>query len=513
MRKPEDKAKEVQGARERLGTREGREEREERETLTMAEAIARLKTTRATFYRWLRAGRIKGMKVGRQWRFYARDVERFLEGKGPRVDPPAGLGPLLGVLEAQVAERQGGVEPEAEDGDDAARAVRLMVRLAWVARASHLHLEPTPEGGRLRLRIDGVLHEVATVDNRLMPVLVHAWKALTSCDVTVKGLPQDGRAVCRLLAREAEDEVDLRACFMPGMEGEGVTVRLLDRATEPLRLDRLPYSDAVRDAFRRALSAMQGLVVVTGPVGSGKTTTVYACLAEIITPERKVMTLEDPVSLSLPGAVQAQVRPQHGLTMPHLLRPMLRSDADAIMVDAVRDRETLVVMLQAALEGRLVLTCLHAGEAVAALQRLVAVAQDPYHVAATVRLIVAQCLPRQVCRHCTEPDTPSAETLEELARRARAGGVDLASLSPRWVRGRGCPTCGGVGYRGRIVIAEALEVGREMAQALVRGDSAETLQRLAVAKGMVSLAADGLRRAAAGETTPEEVLRVLRAQV
>jgi len=484
------------------------------ELLDMAQAIAVLKTSRPTFYRWLREGRIKGMKLGRQWRFYREDVERFLKGQEPRIELPADLKPLIRSLKKRV-EALGAKDVAPEGASDVTHAVSLMIRLAVAMNASDVHIEPHVRSGAegavaaLRYRIDGVLHPVADIDIRLLPAIDERWKAMAACDVHEKVRPQDGRILIKLA--DTGRQVDLRVSFLHAALGPSLTVRVLDPdVVRPLDLDGIGYSPADREKLLRAIEAPWGTVMVTGPTGIGKTTTLYACLNHLAGPERKLMTVEDPVEFFLPWVVQVPVRSRDGVTFPVALRSFLRSAPNVILVGEVRDFETLQIVHQASLTGHLLLTTLHADEAARALKRMVEMGSDPFVVADSTRLIASQRLIRRLCPVCSAEQEPAASRLEVAAELARAGGLDWTSLARKFRRPVGCAECHQTGFRGRDAIAETLEVTPEIGAALRRGASVEELRTIAVGQGMTTMAADGIRRAAAGTTSLDEVLRVLR---
>ena len=452
----------------------------ESELLDMNQAAERLKTSRATFYRWLRAGKIKGMKLGRLWRFRREDVERFLEGKEPRVDLPADLSPLIATLRRRV-EELGARDVAPEDADDVTHAVSLMIRLAVALGASDLHLAPhmkDPAGkavGALSYRVDGVLHPAAEVDIRLLPALVERWVRMAACDVREKVKPQDGR----------------------------ILVRLND-------LGRLGFGARDCEKLLRALDAPWGAILVVGPTGCGKTTTLYACLSHLSGPDRKIMTAEEPIEFFLPWVIQMELRPRSGVTFPVAVRAFLRSAPNVILVGEIRERETLGLVHAAALTGHLVFSTLHADGAAKALTRMVEMGADPFAIADSTRLVVAQRLIRKLCTACSQPHEPPASRLARAAELCRAGGVDWDAL-PKTFRGpRGCARCGHTGFKGREVVAEALEVTPGIGEALRRGAAVDELCTIAVGQGMTTLAADGVRRAATGATSLDEALRVLR---
>jgi len=486
------------------------------ELIDMEEASKLLKTTRPTFYRWLRAGKIKGMKLGRQWRFYREDIERFLKGQGPRVDLPASLKPLIQTLRRRVKEL-GGKDPSRKDLNDVQCAVRLMVALGVALKASDLHVtahipEPGAECvGVLRCRLDGVLHRFAEIDLRLLPAIVEEWKRMAACDVRETKLPQDGRMVLKMadLKHGAGERVlDLRVCFVPAALAESVTARLLDPANVSLTLDRIDYAPSDRERLLEALGAPSGLIVVTGPTGCGKTTILYCCVSRLAGPGIKAMSVEDPVEYFLPWVTQIPVNHATGLTFSRLLRSMLRSDPDVILVGEIRNLEALQVSQQAVLTGHLVMTTLHTNDAASALTRMVDIGCVPFLVADTTRLVTSQRLVRVLCPHCSVKTEPPAELLDWATDAARAGGLDPAALPGNFKKAVGCERCASTGYKGRTLIAEMLEVSPKIREAVVRGGSTEEFRTLAVGEGMTTLIADGVRRAANGQTTLEEVRRV-----
>jgi general secretion pathway protein E len=488
--------------------------------MDMDEAIALLKTTRPTFYRWLRNGRVKGMKVGRQWRFHRDDLERFLHGEEPRIDLPANIDPLIEALQQRLT-AAGVKDGDAPWGDEdswagderVARAVRMMVRLAMAMRTSDLHIEPAAqEGGRrsvlLRYRIDGVLHTLAEADMRLLPALIAQWKRLAACNPAESTMPQDGRVFVNM--QSADLRVDLRVCFIPTTLGETATIRIfVGLQSYTFDLEVLGYAPADLQRIKHALASRWGLVVCTGPAGCAKTTTLYSCLSSLASPARKIMTVEDPVEVILPGITQVQADPKANLTYARAVRSILRSAPDVIMVNEMRDEETLQACLQAALTANLVLTTMHSDTAAAALTRMVNMGAQAYTVSDATRLVIAQRLPRLLCRHCSRPGLPTRERLEEARERGRVGGINLDALAPQFRTPAGCDRCGQTGYRGRTIIAETLRVTDRIAAALRREDCTEQLlTAIAVEEGMTTLAADAIRRAAAGETSLEEALHV-----
>lgn len=482
-----------------------------REIIDMNQAMEILKTTRPTFSRWLRAGKVKGFKVGRQWRFYRDDVERFMKGEEPQFELTADLTPLVETLAKRLRELGAGTSPPA-DASEVQYAVDLMVQLAGALRASDIHLAPHfKEGGStiavLRYRVDGVLQPTAEIDIRLLRPLVEEWKKRAACNVQERLKPQDGRTLAEI--GETGKKLDLRVCFLPTNLGESLTARILDSDAIRLTLDQIDYSARDKEKLREWLHAPWGTVIVTGPTGSGKTTALYSCINELAKPELKIVSIEDPIEFYLPWVVQTQIRPSAGVTFPVALRAVLRSDPDVVLFGEIRDLESLTISQQCTLAGHLVLTTIHADEATRALMRLVEMGSEPFLVGDATKLIVAQRLVRILCRHCSKECEPSENDLRLAERLARTGGVDWTALKKEFRAPVGCPKCGNSGYRGRNVIAEALEVTPEIQDALKRSASVDELRTIAVGQGMVTMAAHGVQRAAGGSTSLDEVIRVL----
>jgi excisionase family DNA binding protein len=476
--------------------------------LDMNQAIELLKTSRPSFYRWVRAGRIKGAKVGRQWRFTRQELDRFLKGQDPVVAVTADIKPLLQTLSECLAAC--GIDKPPQDADGVLQAVSSMILLGVAMKASDLHIIPTLDSaGRnvveLRYRVDGVLHTMATLDPRLLAPVVERWKRMANCNTLENRLPQDGRIQVNI----RQKEYDLRISFLPLCKGESVTARVLSHGTVSLDLDGFGYSATVRTKIDRALQAHAGLVLVTGPMGCGKTTTLYACVKRLTSPAVKIIAIEDPVEYLMPGVAQVQILPAIGLSFAAALRASLRAAPNVLLIGEIRDKETLAVAQNCALTGHLVLSALHTEDAVGALIRMVAIGTPAFLVGDSTRLVVAQRLVRRLCPACSKPGIPPEHILERAEQIVRRGGMDWAALVKRFRDPVGCAACNQTGYRGRLVIAEALEMSPELARALGRNAPPEELTGLAVQQGLVPLVLDGLQRAAAGETTVAEVLRVV----
>jgi excisionase family DNA binding protein len=480
------------------------------ELLNMNQAIKLLKTTRPTFYRWLRAGKIKGHKVGRQWRFQRSEIERFLKGEEPQIELRADITPLLEELQS-LAEKAGAKTAALPEGSPVLKACKLMLELGLAMRATDLHLETVQQAGgggrtgRLRYRVDGVLHEVVEIDERLMPPIVEQWIRLPGCDPNARR-PQDG-----VLSFEVEGElrdVNVRVSFMPTALGWAMTGRLLP-ATALIEFDQLGLSPADRDRLDRAINRPRGSIVVSAPTGAGKTTTIYACLARLAGGGVKIMTIEDPVEVLLPGVLQAGVNAAAGLTHATAARGMLRSATNVMFIGEVRNAEVLNLCLQASLTGHLVFTTLHTDDAATALVRMVEMGAPPFVVADATELVVSQRLVRTLCPGCRRPAPLRGSDEMRAIETARTGGLDWDALDKGFCEPGGCERCRGLGYSALTPIAETLEVTGEIGAAVRRGAPAEEIRALGVGAGMTTMAADGLRRAAAGETTIDEVRRVL----
>ncbi|MFH5806461.1 GspE/PulE family protein [Alienimonas sp. DA493] len=397
------------------------------------------------------------------------------------------------------------------DGADRAPVVRLVnAVLLDAARTgvSDVHFQPIDAGSgggadgdplAVRLRVDGVLHDALTVPARQREEVVGRVKVLGRLDVAEKRLPQDGRATVRVGGRS----IDLRIASMPTDRGERVVVRLLDRGTGVLSLEELGFPPDVLAGFRDLVSRQHGMVLVTGPTGSGKSTTLYAALSGLDRDERNVLTLEDPVEHRLPGVSQTQVNAKKGMTFASGLRSVLRQDPDVVMVGEIRDAETAAMAVQSSLTGHLVFSTLHTNDAPGAVARLLDLGVEPYLAAGCLAGVLAQRLVRRVCEACGA-GAPFAEA-DRLVLGLPPGAVPPGATLRR---GAGCDACRGTGYRGRFAVCELLSVTEEVADLIGRRAPAAEVRTAAVAAGYAPMRADGLRRVLAGETTPEEVARV-----
>lgn len=376
------------------------------------------------------------------------------------------------------------------------RLVNLLLLEALEARASDVHLESYLGGLRVRYRVDGVLQEAPAPPRRLAAAVVSRLKIMAELDIAERRVPQDGRIRLRMRDRQ----VDVRVSTLPTLHGESVVLRLLDKDRGRIALEDLGMADDTRRRFQEVIARPHGIVLSTGPTGSGKTTTLYAAVDRIRTGREKIVTVEDPVEYELAGVPQVPVNPRVGLTFATALRAILRQDPDVMLVGEIRDRDTADIATHAALTGHLVLSTLHTNDAATALTRLVDLGIEPYLVASTVEAVLAQRLVRRVCPGCSEPHELTFEERTAL-------GVPDGDRVPAH-GGAGCGACRGTGYRGRTGIYELLVMDDDLRAALHGDVSGAHLTALARAKGMRLLREDGLRLIRAGTTTAEEVLRV-----
>lgn len=385
----------------------------------------------------------------------------------------------------------------AEDAP-AVSIVNSLIRQAVKDHASDIHIEPQDKGVRVRFRIDGMLREVASFPRPVHNVLVSRIKIMSGMDIAEKRLPQDGR----VKFTEAGREIDLRVSTLPTILGEKVVIRLLDQQSAVLDLSALGFSAANMERYQRLVRQAYGMVLVTGPTGSGKTTTLYATLRVLNDLSRNIVTVEDPVEYRLDGINQVQVNHRAGLTFASGLRSILRQDPNVVMVGEIRDRETAEIAIRAALTGHLVLSTLHTNDAAGAVTRLLDMGIEPFLVASSVLGVVAQRLVRLICRECRQ----SYEPLPEAPERLFAGVAPTEALV--LYRGAGCPRCGYTGYRGRIAIQEVMLLSSRLREAVNRRAGSDEIASLAREEGMTTMQEDGLAKARQGLTTVEEVMRV-----
>ena len=378
------------------------------------------------------------------------------------------------------------------------KLVNLILFQAVKERASDIHIEPFQKELKVRYRIDGILYQRLDPPKRYQSAMVSRLKVMAKLDIAEKRLPQDGRIPIKI----ADKDIDIRVSIIPTTFGERVVLRLLDKQSLLLGMGEIGLSPDKHQTLQDLISRSNGILLVTGPTGSGKTTTLYAALSQINSPDKNIITIEDPVEYQLWGIGQIQVNPKIGLTFAHGLRSVLRHDPDVILVGEIRDAETAEIAIQAALTGHLVFSTLHTNDAASAATRLVDMEIEPFLVASVVRAIVAQRLIRVICSECKEGYVPEPEMLKEV-------GITPEQLKGGKVyRGKGCPACSGTGYRGRTAIYEILLVSETIRQLIMKKADSVSIGRQAVEEGMKTLREDGARKIVEGITALEEVVRV-----
>lgn len=386
-----------------------------------------------------------------------------------------------------------------------AKIVNTILEFAVRSRASDIHIEPMEDRTRVRYRIDGVLHEKLILPKSIHDSLVSRIKILSGMKIDEKRLPQDGR----FTFRTGSEEVDLRVSTLPSVHGEKVVMRLLKKTGGIPDLPELGWRGPQLKILEEVIQKPYGIILVTGPTGSGKTTTLYSILNRLNKPSVNIVTLEDPVEYQLPGITQVQVNPQAGLTFANGLRAFLRQDPDIILVGEIRDRETTQLAIQAALTGHLVFSTLHTNDSATAIPRLIDLGAEPFLIASVLEASIAQRIVRRVCPHCKEYYEPDKEVVENIKK-------VLGPLFPKkyekeplkLARGKGCPECNNTGYLGRIGIFEILKVTPEITKLILSHAPAEEILKMAIKQGLVTMVQDGYLKALDGITTIEEVLRV-----
>jgi len=379
------------------------------------------------------------------------------------------------------------------------RMVNLIMQRAVELRASDIHIEPFEQQLKVRLRIDGVLRDIEAPPVRSMAAVISRIKIMAKLNIAERRLPQDGRIKLQVQGKE----LDLRVSTVPTMYGESVVIRLLDKESIKFDYESLGFEGKVLNQFLDVLAMPHGIILITGPTGSGKTTNLYTALHKLNTPERKIITVEDPVEYQLEGVNQIQTKAQIGLTFANALRSIVRQDPDVIMIGEMRDLETARIAVQSALTGHLVLSTLHTNDAAGGVTRLLDMGLEDYLITSTVNGILAQRLVRRLCVHCREayPALPEVVDEMQLQRFAPDGPVML-------YRPVGCDHCAGIGYLGRMAILEFLTMTDSLRGMVMSHATARDLHELAVREGMLTMYDDGLQKAVAGLTTIEEVLRV-----
>jgi general secretion pathway protein E len=379
------------------------------------------------------------------------------------------------------------------------RLVNQLIQKAVESRASDIHIEPFADELKVRYRVDGMLHEVPSPPVRSTAAIISRVKIMAKLNIAERRLPQDGRIPLRVQGKE----LDLRVSTVPTMFGESVVMRLLDKESVRFDLDALGFDGGPRARLDQILEIPYGILLVTGPTGSGKSTTLYTVLGRLNTQERKIITVEDPVEYQIPGINQIQVKPAIGMTFAGALRSIVRQDPDIIMVGEMRDLETASIAVQSALTGHLVLSTLHTNDAASGVTRLLDMGVEDYLLTSTINGILAQRLVRRLCPHCREEYQPLPEVIAKI-RRSLGGTVETGHL----YRAPGCERCNGTGYHGRLVITEVLRMSDAIRRAVLDHATATEILRIAIEEGMETMYQDGLRKSLDGRTTLEEVLRV-----
>jgi type IV pilus assembly protein PilB len=394
-------------------------------------------------------------------------------------------------------------ESLAKQGEEAPviKLVNVILMSAIQKGASDIHIEPYEKEVRVRYRVDGLLYNIMQPPMKLRDAMTSRIKIMAKLDIAEKRLPQDGRIKIRYQDGGATKEIDFRVSCLPTLFGEKIVLRLLDKDKLMLDMTKLGFESESLTRFESAIQKPWGMVLVTGPTGSGKTNTLYSSISRINTPETNIMTAEDPVEFNLFGVNQVQVRENIGLNFAAALRSFLRQDPNIILVGEIRDFETAEIAVKAALTGHLVLSTLHTNDAPSTVNRLMNMGIEPFLVASSLNLVCAQRLVRRICRNCTEPDPMPVPALMQAGFSAE----DANTVTPN--RGQGCERCNHTGYKGRVGLYEVMDVTDELRELILVGASSLELRRKAVDEGMISLRHSGLRKVKEGVTTIEEVVR------
>ncbi|MCP3980416.1 MAG: type IV-A pilus assembly ATPase PilB [bacterium] len=381
------------------------------------------------------------------------------------------------------------------------KLVNIILTDSIKKQASDIHIEPYEKDFRVRFRIDGVLYEIMHPPMRLRDAITSRLKIMAKLDISEKRLPQDGRIKIKMKLSGKTKEMDYRVSVLPTLFGEKIVLRLLDKDNLMLDLTKLGFETESMTKFERQILKPYGMVLVTGPTGSGKTNTLYSSMHRVNTPETNIMTAEDPVEFNLHGINQVQMKEQIGLNFAAALRAFLRQDPNIVLVGEIRDFETAEIAVKAALTGHLVLSTLHTNDAPSTINRLMNMGIEPFLVATSVNLICAQRLVRRICRECKEQIQMPPQALVDV-------GYSLEEAPQiKLMKGRGCGGCNNTGYRGRVGLYEVMEISEEIRELILSGASAMELRRKALEEGMISLRMSGLRKITEGVTTVEEVVR------
>jgi len=420
-----------------------------------------------------------------------KSIEKILDtyyGQGNSVEE------IVKSIESKKLAVDKGALIEAAEEPPIIKLVNILISEAVKDRVSDIHIEPELAVLRVRYRIDGILHEVHSLPKKLQNAVISRIKILAEMDIAESRRPQDGKISVKL----ENKDLDIRVSTFPTVHGENVVMRLLDRSSILLGLEDLGFTKENLDIFGKMILQPNGIILVTGPTGSGKTTTLYSALSTISSMEKNIITIEDPVEYELPLIRQTQVNPKADITFSNGLRSILRQDPDVIMVGEIRDKETAEVAIQASLTGHLVFSTLHTNDAPSSLTRLIDMGLEPFLISSSLILIVAQRLVRQICPKCKEEHSPTPNALRDL-------GLDSAA---KFFRGKGCPVCKNTGFLGRIGIFEVLVLNETIRKMVEERNSADAIKKKAIELGMKTLREDGLEKARQGLTTIEEILRV-----
>jgi type IV pilus assembly protein PilB len=421
-------------------------------------------------------------------------VTKALEETAAVIDDDVELLEEMEQIDVSSLEKQGGEAP-------VIRLVNLMLMSAIQKGASDIHIEPYEKEFRVRFRIDGILYNVMAPPMKFRDAITSRIKIMAKLDIAEKRLPQDGRIKIRFAVEGATKEIDFRVSCLPTLFGEKIVLRLLDKDKLMLDMTKLGFESESLSKLETAISKPWGMVLVTGPTGSGKTNTLYSSISKINTPETNIMTAEDPVEFNLVGVNQVQVRENIGLNFAAALRSFLRQDPNIILVGEIRDFETAEIAVKASLTGHLVLSTLHTNDAPGTISRLMNMGIEPFLVASSVNLICAQRLVRRICTQCKEDHPHAPEAMVTAGFTAE----ESKTVVPK--RGKGCDRCNGTGYKGRVGLYEVMEITEELRELILVGASSLELKRKAVDEGMITLRRSGLRKVIEGVTTIEEVAR------
>jgi excisionase family DNA binding protein len=481
------------------------------ELLSFDEAIKFLDTSKSTLYKLLSLEELRGVKVGRQTRFRRADLTAYLE-RGPvaiAVDPSA-----HGELEAELAffKNAGSDDEEAsspqQDLSPETKIIALansILEFAVQSNCSDIHFDPIGSTLRLRFRIDGALHVIRQIPMSLHDPLITRFKEVSHMNVSEKRLPQDGR----FHLQSHGMSLDVRASLLPSSAGDSLVLRILDQSAATRSLDEIGMSEPCIALLRSSLNRPSGMIIATGPLGSGKTLLMYSCLSELNSPEVKIVTSEEPVEYELPGVIQFQSKPRLGLALVNGLRSALGQDPDIVFCSELRDRETAEVAFDAAVKGVLLLSTIFANDSLSALVRLADMGIEPYLISSGLNTVVSTRLIRRLCPHCKAPgdQEESRSLVARLAQRSVKGGYQT-SRGALFYEPVGCPNCRGTGFLGRMGIYELLVCNPKLVGQLIKCSSQDEMLQLAIESGMQTLLMDGIRKAEEGETSIAEVLRV-----